>query len=380
MKKSILACAVLALVLAGCGKTAEMTKITDYLYEFEAEGYGTEAPVALLTDNGPVTFGCSAVRNGNFYGRNLDLNINEICEFVVRAKATETRKYASIGVANPVFQAITNEKVNAGLTDEELKSIPWMMMDGINDAGLVCNINVVNMYDIENNIHSHTNPSKPRIMIMNLVRALLDNCGSVAEAKEFINNHDITPIPEELGDLWDCHIMIADADNTVIAEFTGEKGSEVKYIETNIMTNFYNHLYEAAGEYPPHACGVERYEILKAGYDSGNTMEGMWELLKKVQYTQTYKESTEPFWCSEYYDVIPSFDEHPVEYWTKEKILEQEMPATEVEAYKVYEENGKYDPELNLWFTAHNSTYDIADRTLWLTIRENYEKHYEFKL
>ena len=47
----------------------------------------------------------------------------------------------------------------------------------------------------------------------------------------------------------------------------------------------------------------------------------MWELLKKVQFTQAYRESTEPFWCSEYYDVIPSFDEHPMEYWTKEKIL-----------------------------------------------------------
>ena len=56
------------------------------------------------------------------------------------------------------------------------------------------------------------------------------------------------------------------------------------------------------------------------------------------------------------------------------------MPATEVEAYKVYEETGGYDPELNLWFTAHNSTYDIANKTLWVTVREKYEKHYEFKL
>ena len=359
---------------------AAMVKVADYLYEYEADDYGTEAPAAVLTDDGPVSFGCSAVRNGNFYGRNLDLSINEICGFVVSTKATDTRKHASIGVANPVFLNLTNEKVRSGLTEEELNFIPWMMMDGINDAGLVCNINVVNMYDIEKNMHTHTNPGKPQIMVMNLVRALLDNCGNVAQAKEFINNHDITPIPAELGELWDGHIMIADADNTVIVEFTGDKGSEVKFIETNIMTNFYNHLYEAAGDYPQHACGVERYEILKANYDSGNTMKGMWELMKKVQYTQTYKESTEPFWCSEYYDVIPSFDEHPREYWTKEKVLEQEMPEIEVEAFKVYEKTGEYDPELNLWLTAHNSIYDIAKKTLWVTVREKYEKHYEFKL
>lgn len=185
-----------ALLAMSCSKdgnnenpeTEEVTKIADYLYEYTAEGYGTEAPAALLTDDGPVAFGCSAVRNGNFYGRNLDLSINEICEFIVRTKATETRKHASIGVANPVFRNITNEKVHAGLTKEELNFIPWMTMDGINDAGLVCNINVVNMYDIEKNMHTHTNPGKPQIMVMNLVRALLDNCGSVAEAKEFINN------------------------------------------------------------------------------------------------------------------------------------------------------------------------------------------------
>ena len=376
MKKSILACTVLALALTGCNKTTEMTKIADYLYEFEAEGYGTEAPTTLLTNGGPVTFGCSAVRNGNFYGRNLDLNINELCEFIVRTKATETRKHASIGVSNPVFPTITNEKVQAGLTEEELNFIPWMTMDGINDAGLVCNINVVNMYDIEKNLHAHTNPGKPQIMVMNLVRALLDNCGSVAEAKEFINSHDITPIPAELGEMWDGHIMIADADNTVIAEFTGEKGSEVKFIETNIMTNFYNHLYEAAGDYPPHACGVERYDILKANYEGSNTMQGMWELMKKVQYTQAYKESVEPFWCSEHIDGVPGADIS----WTKEQILHEAEIQKMLKAYKVYEQTGEYKPEDGMWFTAHNSVYDIANRTLWVTVREKYEKHYEFKL
>ena len=359
---------------------AAVTKVADYLYEFEADDYGTEAPVALMTDNGPVKFACSAVRNGNFYGRNLDLSINEICSFVVRTKASETRKHASIGVVNPVFLNITDDAVKAGLSDEILKFIPWMTMDGINDAGLVCNINVVNMYDVEDNMHTHTNPGKPQIMVMNLVRALLDNCGNIEEAKEFINNHDIVPIPMELGEMWDGHIMIADPKNTVIVEFTGEKGSEVKFIETTIMTNFYNHQYAATGEYPAHACGVERYEILKANCDGGNTMQGMWELMKKVQYTQTYKESTEPFWCSEYYDVIPTFDEQTKDYWTKGKVLEQEMPAIEVEAYKVYEETGEYDPELNLWFTAHNSIYDIANKTLWVTIREKYGERHEFTL
>lgn len=359
----------------------KVTKIADYLYEYTAEGYNTEAPSELRSDVGTLpVFGCSSVRNGNFYGRNLDFNINETCEFIVRTKATATRKHASIGVANTCLLNIPNEMVEAGLSDDLLKYIPWMMMDGINDAGLVCNINVVNAADIQDCPHTHTNPGAPQIMVMNIIRALLDNCGSVEEAKTFILNHDIRPIPTT----WDGHIMIADPVNTVIVEFTGEKGSEVKFTvpEKLIMTNFYNYQYERDKKFPNHACGIERYHILSDNYAISNSMEGMWQLLKMVHYTQEYDVNTDPFWCSEFYDIlkIPTFDEHPMEYWTKDKILAEEIPQHEIAAYAEYAKTGKYDPADGLWFTSHNSTYDIANKSLWVTIREKYEKHYEFKL
>ncbi len=357
-------------------KANTVKKIADYLYEYEANNYGTEAPAKLLTNAHYATFGCSAVRNGNFYGRNLDLSISENCEFVIRTKATASRKHASIGVANTCFSILTNDMVKAGLGEEQLRFIPWMMMDGINDAGLVCNINVVNMEDIDANKRKQTTPGKPQIMVMYLVRALLDNCGSVAEAKEFIRNHDITPIPKGLGGGWDGHIMIADPQNTVIVEFTGEKDTGVKFTDAKIMTNFYNYQYTATGKYPPNGCGTERYDILKANYAGSNTMQGMWELMKKVQYTQAYKLSTNPFWYSEHIDVIPQSNI----LWTKEQLLANSKIRKMIAAYKVYEETGKYNLEDGLWFTSHNSTYDIANRTLWVTIREKYESHYEFKL
>ena len=374
-----------ALSAASCGRNTsgemKVTKIADYLYEYTAEGYDTEAPSELLSNGGPLPeFACSSVRNGDFYGRNLDFNINEICEFVVRTEATATRKHASIGVANTCFLNITNDMVAAGLSDDVLKYIPWMMMDGINDAGLVCNINVVNAADVKDFPHTHTNPGAPQITVINIIRALLDNCGSVEEAKTFINNHDIKPIPST----WDGHIMIADPENTVIVEFTGEKGSEVIFTvpEKEIMTNFYNYQFERDKKFPPHACGIERYDILSENYASSNSMEGMWNLLKMVRYTQEYDVNTDPFWCSEFFDTakIPTFDEHPMEYWTKDRILAEEIPQEEIAAYEEYAATGKYDPEAGLWFTAHNSTYNIADKSLWVTIREKYEKHYEFKL
>ena len=69
MKKIILACAVAALALTGCDKKTEVVKVADYLYEYEADEYGTEAP--FISDKVLADFSCSSVRNGNFYGRNV---------------------------------------------------------------------------------------------------------------------------------------------------------------------------------------------------------------------------------------------------------------------------------------------------------------------
>lgn len=367
-----------AVLLFACSKnnndlsTSPITKVADYLYLYDADNYGTQPPSQLLTDTGFVPFGCSTVRNGNFYGRNFDFNINELCEFVVRTHATPSRKHASIGVSNTIFATITHDMIAAGLSEQQLNLIPWTTMDGINDAGLVCNSNVVNMADLGPNKHEHTNPGQPKIMALFLVRAILDNCATVQEAKDFINSHDILPLPSS----WDLHLMIADPSSTVVVEFTGDKGNEVKFTNANIMTNFYNYQYAASGKFPAHACGIERYNILRDGYSNSNSMEGMWQLLKSVRYTQAYLLDTDPFWCSEYYEVVPNGDTS----WTKEMILQQEMPQIEIAAYQHYLATGQYDPKNNLWFTTHNSTYDIANRSLWVTIREKYDKRYEFKL
>lgn len=359
----------------------KVAKVADYLYYYEADNYSPDPPSQLLMDNNGKmdVFGCSAVRNGNFYGRNLDFNINEICEFIIKTNPSATRKHASIGVANTCFYDLTKERVEAGLSDELLKYIPWMTLDGINDAGLVCNVNVVNAADLKEK-HGHTNSGKPQIMVMQLIRALLDNCGSVEEAKTFVKNYDVRPIPTT----WDGHIMIADPNKTVIVEFTGEKGEEVKFVEQKqmIMTNFYNHLYNGDGNFPQHACGIERYVILEKNYATSNTMEGMWNLLKMVRYTLSYDTNVEPFWCSEYYDTakIPDFDKYPQSYWMKDKVLAEEKPKKEVKAYEEYAKTGKYDPEDGLWFTTHNSTFDIQNRILCVTIRELYDKRYSFRL
>lgn len=360
MKKIAIFCVMASMALFACKPSPEQpSKVADYLFEITVNDYRQDAPNEV-TGAATREFGCSAVRNGNFYGRNLDFFISEASEFIVHTTATETR-HATLGVAR-LFQ-MTDEEIAAGLTKEQIDLIPWGTLDGINDAGLICNMNVVPAEDA-GIPHTSPNPGMPDINCIFLVRALLDNCATVEEAKEFVASHNIIGV--NMGG-WDLHFMIADPENTVVLEFIDNKAV---YTETNIMTNF----YVGAAEYTPNADGIERYDILTANYAEAETMEGMWNLLRRVRFSQAYDPEVVPFWRSEFlagpYDITTP----------EEVILADEKVQADIENFRLFKETGAYTPDMHLWFTVHNSTYDIENKTLWVTIREDYERRYEFKL
>lgn len=335
-------------------------KIAPYLYEVTVNDYAAEAPNHLM-DEAITDFSCSAVRNGNFYGRNLDFFISEISELVVRTPAKEGR-HASIGVAR--LMHMTDAEIDAGLTKEQLAILPWGMFDGINDAGLFCNMNVTPAED-SGIPHTSPNPGMPQISSPFLVRALLDNCATVEEAIEFVNSHDI--IGMNAGG-FDLHFMIGDPDKTVVLEYVDNKAV---FVEQNIMTNF---LVSKLPEYTPHADGVERYGILTENYAEGETMEGMWNLLKRVKFSQAYNSDLATCWKSEFL-VNGSTIETPAE-----EIFAIPTVQEDIANMQNYLQTGNYSPDMHLWFTVHNSTYDIAEKALWVTIREDYDHRYEFKL
>ncbi|MDO4956923.1 MAG: hypothetical protein Q4E60_07915 [Bacteroidales bacterium] len=124
MKKFFpLVCLLATLLLCSCKaktQTAEVAtdsvpqavKIADYLFEITVDDYCDTVPNYLIAEAGKE-FGCSAVRNGNFYGRNLDFFISEISEIVVRTTAKEGR-HASVGVGR--LKQMTDAEIEAGLT------------------------------------------------------------------------------------------------------------------------------------------------------------------------------------------------------------------------------------------------------------------------
>ena len=86
------------LMLSAAVQAAPFTapkKLADYLYSIE---YADYVPDLTTGDHVKQGFACSAVRNGNFYGRNLDLDYSNVPEFVIKIAAKEGR-YASIGMA-----------------------------------------------------------------------------------------------------------------------------------------------------------------------------------------------------------------------------------------------------------------------------------------
>lgn len=347
------------------GKTtaavSQPVKVADYLWEITLDDYAPSMPEKYIGQIG-AEFGCSAVRNGNFYGRNLDFFINETAEVVVHVPAKEGR-HASIGVAS-VLQK-TDADLAKGLTDDEKSALAWGLYDGINDAGLVCNMNVVPYEDGGDT--PGTNPGKPDILNSLLVRPLLDNCATVDEAINYLNDHNI--IGKNLGG-FNVHYMIADPKKNVVVEFINNK---IVVQEHYIMTNYHLNMPEKTH----NADGVERYAILIEHYaEGGESMQGMYNLMQRVRFSLAYDPDVKPFWKSEWHEGGKySWDED------ESVILADPNVQYQLTQYKNFIDTGEYNLKDGLWWTTHNTIYDISTKKMWVTIREQYSKKpYEFKL
>ena len=373
---------LLVLVLAVTAYAAPFTapkKLADYLYYMEYTDYEVDLTTGEQVKTG---FACSAVRNGNFYGRNLDLDYSDVPEFVIKVAAKEGR-YASIGMA-----AILTLKSNGvdKVSEAEFLAMPNLTFDGINENGVAINCNVAPAIDLDFATLMSTNYGKPRIHAVAVVRYVLDHAKSAAHGVELLKNMDI------YGGYgtWGLHWMLSDEKETYIIECID--GELVARNDTdNIMTNFYvnyapntpyakhiaqkgqtvaGKVYENFPILTPHACGVERYAILKEHYAEGaKSAEGMSRLMERVKYTQAYEADTKPFWYTEYTEGNLTIANTPMDF--------KAAMQYGFDTYKLHDRN--IQPN-NFWQTWHTSVYDFANKTLRLNIQEDYSKHYDFKL
>lgn len=359
----------ICLILSGCKKKDDnkdsyygLKEVAPYLYEISYKDYPFDKNSETVTNVEDV--GCSSVKNGNFYGRNFDFIFNDVPEFVIKVEKKKGR-HASLGVTmlSTIHEGNDLEKTYK----DKLILLPNFMLDGINDQGVIASINVVPKADTLP--ITGTNPGKEDLNSGFIVRYVLDNADSAEDAIKLLSERNIYG---DVGEHYNLHVMIADKNKTYIVEFIDNKMvTEEKLGNEQIMTNFYTNLDELT----ENSAGVERYKILQENYDEGSSFDGMWNLLKRVKYSQAYLFNQEEMWYSEFLPqsvikkgktaidkYMPLVDESKKGYWVA-RTYDERTPAN-----------------TNYWLTTHNSTYDISKKKLRITIQEDYTKYYEYTL
>lgn len=359
-----------------------LRKISTHLYESNIESVDYELGKKFLEKEFGTfdKFACTSVRNGNFYGRNFDWYYNNDVSFLVRTEGKNGR-YKTIGMAGGIgISKLNSEFVDSGQYSELYDIMPNLLLDGINEKGVFCNINVTTN---EKGITTGTNPGKERLCVIMVPRIVVDNFDNAETAANYIKNELDIYAPN----VTEIHIMIGDEKNNFILEFIDNECVILSSANTTnnmncIMTNFFitGVSTTTSGSstildyttMTPYSDGYERYNTVFEKYDSINSVESMVELMTNdLKYTNTYNNETY-HWLSEncgnfgsgYDFTITDVVEHPEKFTPIIEYMENKFQN------RSRDENSEF---YGTWQSTFSSTYDIENRQLWLTSQEGEE-------
>ena len=358
---------ILILSFAACSSVhTDPVKADDYLYDisfsaFDFDELSSVADRIFRKKGKEPSAACSAVRKDTLFGRNFDWAYDKMPEFIIRTEASEGR-FASIGIASPIG-VFEEDQINKPWGKLLLKMLPVFTVDGINEKGVTCCVNVVPPGDCGNTLN--TNPAGKLLCAPLIVRLVLDKAGSAKEAIEMVRDRNIyTTMMDKLQTEY--HFMIADSVDNYVVEFVDNR--MVVLEGENIMTNFY-----LARPDTPHGMGHERYDKIRAGYDSVCGIEGMTNLMKSVWYSGAYDESQNPLWLTDLCNPMEHKD------FTIQEIPEN--PEKFIEVFKIKADrfkNRSRDAETleeTVCHSVHTSIYDIRNKVLVISAQESGRNH-----
>ncbi len=416
------------MAITGCGKSENnnlISKIGNHLYEYTSEddSYWDIETVNTGGNKAGKAFGCSAAQNGYFRGRNYDWYYGESDLCVVHTTKTEKRKHASVGISDFSFIAV-DENGKYDISKLDYSSIPLATVDGVNDAGVCIQINVLpygeNFTDEVTEFY-HTPDKSDNLEGTDVVRYILDYADSVEHAIELLGEKDVNPT---LSTQNEFHWMISGptsktnpAIKTVVVEFFPKKNEKCMkvtdtFIENKpIMTNFnisnFNGGYESAKDKKMLigiGMGYERWKVLKDNYDQADSVMGMFDLMRKAWDSKTYDLYGHDFWYSEYgatrlkqyyedqNELKRLVDEAMGEgaydaqiaakgdiyyspaLWGAEGDIKGDISKTGIiaPAVKAFDKlHRANDMNNTLWITVETSIYDLKNKTLTLSVRES---------
>lgn len=383
------------IVAQGSKKNDYLTikKIKDYLFEtyYGVIDYGN-AYAYFASQADPIDMGaCSAVRNGNWYGRNLDWTYDNNAEFIVHTPHVAGR-YASLAVAGGI-PGLTNDVVTSEEYNALYKIVPFRLYDGINEYGVIINMNVVPT-DNGINVSIPTEQEEVTISAQMLVRYVLDYFKTASEAVDYIQKHMKIYFSNSLHEhSYELHFMVADEEKTYLVEFANNAAVVVDMsddADSNIagkayMTNFYLNditLNDDGTVYTPETqtadynakdtngitdcgAGLERYNYIVDAYDSANTKDGMRAMMNGLKYTRTYStapDAADPVWLTEYVGVQGlTVISDP-----------EDFDAVVQYAGGMFNDRSRVDGLT--WQTVHSAVYDIENRALNIIVQEDGEE------
>lgn len=305
--------AMCMLVISGCssGHRSEMNEIAKYVFEMdeytELDYDAADAFYAERNENWGG--GCSAITKmidgHRIVGRNMDQSISNKCAYIIR---TNAGKYRTLGIAythrdySPDYEEITEK----GISDELYKVLPFMCDDVLNDGGLHIEINMRHNEYWPNGDDkfacSGTSPkSNKRVYMFELPRYIGENCATVEEAKEYVKTLNVY----SQNYYWNyCFIISDSVGHSSLLEFSANEVNwideedladcewlEVYHPKAIAQTNFY--LNELAWAVQDIKSGEGRYIALQKGIDEVNSRSDMYDLMRKVQYSNYYKDYDE---------------------------------------------------------------------------------------
>lgn len=342
--------------------------------------------------------GCTAFVKGKYLARNYDQPFSTTPEFIVKVSANENR-HASIGTAchyglrEPMFLSYKFRS--------ELNFLPNHMIDGINDAGVACESNIVH-YEPEwewSGVKSE-NPKAKDVHMCFLVRYILDNTSSAKNAIELLKNINIVgmasyylaPVESFI------QLLISDATDTYLVEFMHNKMYVIDYEDYDIYsisTNFYLWPYLHEQEPYNHSFGTERYKMMLDLYPSiEESIDGVKNALKTAVFSEFYKphwDDPENLWLSEQftYDFIKVWKK----YLAKEELTKEEQILLDIilENIQNFRENvipfywECREKDLRCEVTPnhlsyHTVIYDMANPSITLWSQENFDNTFYFEL
>lgn len=368
------------------GYFKKINKIKDYLYEIWYDETDRVYAENYLESGKDISCGlCSSVRNGNWYGRNYDWTYDETAEFVVHLQPLSNIRFASIGLAGGISK-LTGAFVDSKEKNDIYKLIPFMIQDGINEHGLVANMNVVPL-DKGENVSYPTVSRHTSVSGLMLVRYILDKFESAVEAVYYIKQFVSVYFPKKLHDAgYELHYMVADKENTYLLEFINGETVITDISSKPFMTNFYlsdvkfnddGSVYSPIdfrrdpieeNNITPYGSGLERYNYILKNYDDCDSREGMRKLMTDLSYTRIYTDEVDyKYWFTEFVGFGLTVRDIPAFY---EPVIEE---AKEYYVNRSRNDGGK------TWQTVHSSVYSIEDKVLYLVTQEDGHE-YTFKL